>query len=61
MKIYKYMLSTSYSPRSQIPSRVPCMKLGPGTFIVLPRNYPFRGPTLRANPAHRPTLQTSRL
>jgi len=31
------------------------MKLGLGTFYVLPRNYPFRGPTLRANPAHSPT------
>ena len=38
-----------------------CMKLGPGIFTVLPRNYPFRGPTLRANPAHSPTLQTPRL
>jgi len=37
------------------------MKLGPGTFTVLPRNYPFRGPTLQANPAHSPSLQTPRL
>jgi len=37
------------------------MKLGPGTFTVLPRNYPFRGPTLRANPADSPSPQTPRL
>jgi len=37
------------------------MKLGPGIFFVFPRNYPFRGPTLRANPTHSPTLQTPRL
>ena len=37
------------------------MKLGPGIFTVPPRNYPFRGPTLRANPAHSSTLQTPRL
>jgi len=37
------------------------MKLGLGTFTVLPQSYPFRGPTLRANPAHSPTPQTPRL
>jgi len=37
------------------------MKLGHGIFTVLPRNYPIRGPTLRANPAHSPTLQAPRL
>jgi len=37
------------------------MKLGLGTFTMLPRNYPFRGPTLRASLAHSPTPQTPRL